>query len=130
MRELAAIAHQCDPRGRRAGSSPLGDSSRRVPGLACRETLAARTRTKERRSSNLRTSLFRITRTGSLACLHPSRRQQLHVVGSELAVCRQNRKSFDLRLGDQNPIERITVMMREPRNFKSVLVLDRKGRHP
>ena len=33
MREPAAIAHQRDARGRRAGSSPLGDSSRRGRGL-------------------------------------------------------------------------------------------------
>src|SRR6266545_3816811 len=59
----------------------------------------------------------------------PTGPENLHVVRSKLRIRGQHSESLDLRLCDQNPVERVPVMQRHSLQMKRVALVDRKRDH-
>ena len=47
-----------------------------------------------------------------------------HAIGRELRIARDQRESVSLRLSDEQPVERIAVVQREPKEFVKVPRVD------
>ena len=69
------------------------------------------------------------TRTGSPGRRADAGPDRFYLVGGDLRISSQNGDVLQLRLGDENAIKGVLVMIRKRGDSKSMDMLDRKRRH-